>query len=142
MASSFLPYPLLLQNNYGSEAGGLLAGGIGCVFFIIYFAIIVLFIASLWKIFVKANQPGWAAIIPIYNIYVLTQIVGRPAWWIVLFLIPCVNIVVGIMLALDLAKSFGKDIGFAIGMILLPIIFYPMLGFGKATYVGPAVKPS
>jgi ABC-type sulfate transport system permease subunit len=140
MASSFLPYSLLLQSN--EEAAGLLAGGVGCVFMIIYIAVIVLFIASLWKIFTKANQPGWAAIIPIYNIYVLTQIVGRPAWWIVLFIIPCVNIVVGIMLALDLAKSFGKDIGFAVGMILLPFIFYPVLAFGKATYVGPAVKPS
>jgi hypothetical protein len=142
MAGSILPYPLLLQNDFGSEAGGLLAGGIGCVFFVVYLLIIVLFIASLWKIFVKANQPGWAAIIPIYNIYVLTQIVGRPAWWIVLFLIPCVNIVAAIMLALDLAKSFGKDIGFAIGMILLPIIFYPILGFGKAAYVGPSVRPA
>jgi hypothetical protein len=140
MASSFLPYPLMLQNNYGSEAGGLLAGGIGCVFMIIYIAIIVIFIASLWKIFTKANQPGWAAIIPFYNIYVLTQIVGRPAWWIILFLIPCANIVVAIMLALDLAKSFGQSVGFAIGMILLPFIFYPVLGFGKAQYTGPSVK--
>ena len=105
----------------------------------IYAAIIILFIASLWKIFVKAGKPGWAAIVPIYNIIVLLEVVGRPLWWIVLLIIPCVNIVAGIMLTLDLAKSFGKEIGYAIGMIILPFIFYPMLAFGSATYRGPAV---
>ena len=139
--ANFLPYLTLLQSE--EDVAGMLGAGFGCVFFIIYFAIIVVFLASLWKIFVKANQPGWAAIIPIYNIYVLTQIVGRPAWWIILFIIPCVNIVAAIMLALDLAKSFGKEIGFAIGMILLPFIFYPILGFGSAQYLAaPAGSPA
>ncbi|HOT02031.1 MAG TPA: DUF5684 domain-containing protein [Acidobacteriota bacterium] len=118
----------------------MLGAGFGCVFFVIYAALIVLIIASLWKIFVKAGKPGWAAIVPIYNIIVLLEIVGRPLWWIVLLLIPCVNIVAAIMLTLDLAKSFGKEIGFAIGMIILPFIFYPMLAFGSATYRGPAVR--
>ncbi|HNR38904.1 MAG TPA: DUF5684 domain-containing protein, partial [Acidobacteriota bacterium] len=73
----------------------MLGAGFGCVFFVIYAAIIILFNASLWKIFVKAGKPGWAAIVPIYNIIVLLEVVGRPLWWIVLLIIPCVNIVAG-----------------------------------------------
>lgn len=106
---------------------------------IIYLAILVLMIAALWRIFTKAGQPGWAAIIPIYNIYVLLKIVGRPWWWLILFLIPLVNLVVSIIVALDLAKSFGKSGAFGFFMLwLLSIIGYPILGFGKATYIGPA----
>jgi hypothetical protein len=105
---------------------------------IIYLALIVFEIAAMWKVFVKANQPGWAAIIPIYNIYVLCKIVGRPTWWLILMLIPVVNIVVGIIVAIDLAKSYGKSGGFAAGLILLSFIFYPILGFGEARYLGPA----
>ena len=93
---------------------------------------------SMWKIFVKAGQPGWAAIIPIYNAYILTKIVGRPWWWLLLMLIPFVNIVIAIILAIDLAKSFGKGGGFAVGLILLGFVFYPILAFGDARYQGPA----
>jgi Family of unknown function (DUF5684) len=118
----------------GGGIAGLLAGG---VFSLIWLAVVVLMIASMWKIFTKAGKPGWAAIVPIYNIIVLLEIVGKPIWWIVLFLIPCVNFVAVILLALALAKSFGKETGFAIGMIVLPFIFYPMLGFGDASYRGP-----
>ncbi len=137
MSPSIAPYLMLLQSE--EDVAGMLGAGFGCVFFVIYAAIIILFIASLWKIFTKAGKPGWAAIVPIYNIIVLLEVVGRPLWWIVLLIIPCVNIVAGIMITLDLAKSFGKEIGFAIGMIILPFIFYPMLAFGSATYRGPAV---
>lgn len=105
---------------------------------IAYLLIVVLLIASYWKMFVKAGQPGWAAIIPIYNIYILTQIIGKPAWWIIMFLIPCVNIIFAIWAAHLLSLSFGKDVGFTVGLILLPFIFYPILGFGDARYVGPA----
>lgn len=111
------------------------------VVLIIYLAIIVLMVASVWKVFVKAGQPGWAAIVPIYNIIVLLQIVGRPVWWIVLMLIPIVSIVVAIILLIDVAKSFGKGAGFAIGLLLLGFIFWPILGFGDAQYVGPAAAP-
>ncbi|MCC6414829.1 MAG: signal peptidase I, partial [Opitutaceae bacterium] len=99
---------------------------------------LVLIIASVWKTFTKANQPGWAAIIPIYNVYILTKIVGRPWWFILLLLIPLVNIIVAIVLSIDLAKSFGKGAGFGIGIALLGFIFYPILGFGDATYKGPS----
>jgi hypothetical protein len=111
------------------------------VVMIIYLAIIVLMIASMWKVFVKAGKPGWAAIVPIYNIIVLLQIVGRPTWWIILFLIPIVSIVIMIMVMIDFAKSFGKGGGFAAGLILLGFIFLPILAFGDAQYVGPAAAP-
>jgi hypothetical protein len=110
------------------------AAGAGIVVMIIYLVIVVLMIVSLWKIFVKAGKPGWGAIIPIYNLILYLEIVGKPLWWIILCLIPFVNIVILIILALELAKKFGKTVGFAIGLIILPIIFYPILGFGKATY--------
>ena len=111
--------------------------GIGAVGMIIYFAVIILLIASLWKVFSKAGKPGWAAIIPIYNIIVLLEIVGKPIWWIILFFIPLVNIVVGIIVVHQLSLSFGQGVGFTIGLILLGFIFYPILGFGDSEYQGP-----
>jgi len=110
--------------------------GIGVVGLIIYLAIVVLVIAGLWKVFAKAGQPGWAILIPIYNLYVLLQIVGRPAWWLLLFIVPLVNLVVAIMVAIDVAKAFGKGTGFGLGLAFLGPIFYPILGFGGSTYQG------
>ncbi|MCX7743883.1 MAG: DUF5684 domain-containing protein [Flavobacteriales bacterium] len=109
---------------------------------LIYLAIIVLMIASLWKIFTKAGKPGWACIVPIYNIIVMLEMVGKPTWWVILYLIPFVNIVVAIIINIQLAKVFGKDTGFAIGMILLPFIFFPMLAFGNAQYTKPSAELS
>ena len=114
-------------------------GGIGAIIFmLVYLAIIVVIIAGFWKTFTKANQPGWACIIPIYNIIVWLQIVGRPIWWIILCIIPLVNIVIFIIICIDLAKSFGKGAGFGIGIFLLGFIFVPILGFGDAKYQGPS----
>lgn len=78
------------------------------VFWLIYFAVIILFVISMWRIFTKAGKPGWAALIPFYNMYVMLQIVGRPAWWLILYFIPFANIVAQIMVTIDLAKSFKK----------------------------------
>ena len=97
-------------------------------------AIAVIMVASMWKIFVKAGKPGWAAIIPIYNLIVLLEIAGKPLWWFILFLIPIVNLIVAIMVVASVARKFGKGIGFAIGMLVLAPIFYPMLAFGDSTY--------
>ncbi len=120
-------------------------GGFVGILVIVYIAIIVFEIAALWKVFVKAGQPGWAAIIPIYNLYILLKVIGRPGWWILLFLlgiIPLVGwiavLVLGIIIAIDLAKSFAKSSGFAVGLFLLNFIFIPILGFGESQYVGPA----
>ncbi len=114
--------------------------GIGIVAIVIYLAVVAFFIVVGWKIYAKADKPGWAAIVPIYNIIVLLEIVGRPLWWIVLFLIPFVNFIVAAVVSVDLAKSFGKDIGFGIGLFLLGFIFGPILAFGDARYEGPAAE--
>jgi ABC-type sulfate transport system permease subunit len=122
---------LLAQQDNGGGAAGMVVG-------LIYLAIFAAVIVGFWKVFEKAGKPGWAAIIPIYNIIVLLEIIGKPIWWIILFFIPCVNFIVSILVALEVAKCFGKGAGFAIGLILLPFVFYPILGFGDARYVGPS----
>lgn len=100
-------------------------------------AFALVMIASMWKIFDKAGKPGWAAIIPIYNVVVMLEIIDRPIWWIVLFFIPVANFLVGVVITLELAKSFGKDMLFGLGMVFLGFIFMPILGFGSARYQGP-----
>jgi len=116
-----------------STAGGAQGGG---VVLIIQLAILVVLIAGAWKVFTKAGQPGWASIIPIYNAYVFLKIAGKPGWWLILLFIPIVNIVVGIMATAALGTNFGKGTGFIVGLVLLPIVFYPILGFGSAQYKG------
>jgi hypothetical protein len=111
---------------------------VGPVPLIIAAAIAIFLIAALWKLFAKAGKPGWAAIIPIYNLIVILQISGKPVWWFLLFLIPIVNIVIAILVSIGLAKSFGKGPGFGIGIWLLSFIFIPILAFGDARYQGPA----
>ncbi len=105
---------------------------------LIIIAVVILMIASHWVIFTKAGKPGWASIIPIYNFWVQLEIIGKPWWWILLLLIPFVNIVIGVWAINLLSKSFGKTEGFTVGLIFLPFIFYPILAFGEATYSGPA----
>lgn len=104
---------------------------------IIQLAVLAFFLWVFWKIFEKAGKPGWAAIIPIYNVIVLLEIVGRPWWWIFLFLVPLVNIVIGFLVALDLSRSFGHDVAFALGLFFLGFVFYPLLAFGPDSYRGP-----
>jgi hypothetical protein len=106
------------------------------VFLIIAFALMIFMIAAVWKVFSKAGEPGWAAIVPIYNVIVLLKIAGKPLWWIILFIIPVANLIVAILAGIGLAKNFGKGDGFGVGLALLPIVFYPILGFGSATFVG------
>jgi hypothetical protein len=132
-----IPTRLLGQVEYSYSASSQ-GQAPGPLFWILWLAFMILMIAACWKIFTKAGQPGWAAIIPIYNWYILCKIVGRPGWWVILLLIPFVNFIIGIILCIDLAKSFGKGVGFAIGLIVLGVIFFPILGFGSAQYQGPA----
>lgn len=98
----------------------------------------VIVIVAHWKIYLKAGKPGWACIIPIYNVIVLLEIVGKPWWWLLLFLIPCVNIIFAVWMTNLLSKSFGQSEGFTVGLIFLPFIFYPILAFGNYQYLGPA----
>jgi len=111
--------------------------GVGTYIFAILLCVVM--IAAMWKVFTKAGKPGWAAIIPIYNVIVLLDIAGKPAWWIVLYLIPIVNFVMLILTYVALAEKFGKGGGFAMGLVFLGVIFFPILGFGGAQYRGPAL---
>ena len=107
----------------------------GLLFFCL--AIVVFIYAALWKVFVKAGRPGWEAIIPIYNAYIMTKIAGKPGWWVLMFFLPVVNVIFAIWLYNMISKSFGKDEAFTVGLILLGIVFWPILGFGSAKYLGP-----
>ncbi len=99
------------------------------------FILWILLIIAFWKIFEKANKPGWASIIPIYNIIILCEIAQKPWWWIlVIMFIPIANIIFLIMMQDALSTRFGKGIGFTIGLILLPSIFYIILGFDNSIY--------
>ncbi len=109
---------------------------------LVFLAIFVLLVAAMWRIFTKAGEAGWKSLIPIWNLIVLLRIAGRPAWWLLLFLVPLVNIVVAIIMYVDLAKAFGKGIGFALGMIFLSVIFLPILAFGDAQYRGRVARLS
>lgn len=113
-----------------SPAANAMASG----FLVLWLALVVLIIAAMWKIFTKAGEPGWAALIPIYNFLVLLKIAGKPMWWFILMLIPIVNLIVAIIVMVSLAKNFGRGTGFALGLIFLPMIFYPMLAWGDARY--------
>ncbi len=125
----------------GGDDGGLFAAlfsGLNCICGTAFYILVVI---GLWKTFVKAGKPGWAAIIPIYNIYIMLKIIGRPGWWLILFFIPFVNIAIALIVSIDLAKSFGKT---AVWGIILLFFFnaigYLLLGFGDATYQGPSTS--
>jgi hypothetical protein len=123
-----------MDSDYGA-----LGAGLGIIGWLLYMAVIVFYIFCMWKIYVKAGKPGWAAIIPIYNLLVQLEIVGRPWWYLLLMFVPVVNIVIGIMIIFDLAKVFGKSTGFGFGLLFLSFIFIPILAFGDAQYQAPVV---
>jgi len=108
------------------------------VYWIFVVLVLVAWLVAGWQIFEKAGEAGWQILIPIWSTIVLLRIVGRPWWWVLLMLIPIVNIVIWIIVAIDLSKSFGHGTGFAIGIIFLSFIFVLILGFGSDKYQGPA----
>jgi hypothetical protein len=101
-------------------------------------AVFVAIVASWWKVFTKGGQPGWGALIPIYNLYLILKMTGRPGWWLLLLFIPVVNVVVAIVITHGISTSFGKGIPFTIGLMFLPFIFYPILAWSDAVYTDPA----
>ena len=122
------------DTSYGVSTTSGLTGAIaamGLFFWILSMALSILKIVSLWKIFKKAGKPGWASIVPIYNIYIMCEIAEKEWWYILLLCVPFVNIYAMIVLYNGMAKKFGKGGGFVVGMILLPVVFFPMLAFGK-----------
>ena len=123
-----------VDTSYGVSTSSGLTGAIaamGLFFWILSMAVGILKIVSLWKIFKKAGKPGWASIVPIYNIYIMCEIAEKEWWYILLLCVPFVNIYAIIVLYNGMAKKFGKGGGFVVGMILLPVVFFPMLAFGK-----------
>ncbi len=130
------------MDSYGYAYSGLLG-----TYLVIELIIAVIMIVSWWKLFEKAGKPGWASIIPFYNIYIMLEIAGLQWWWllIIIFLpfIPIIGLIVEIgvwfYVNLKFVQSYGKDTGFAIGAFFLPFIFYPIMAFNKdINYVGPA----
>lgn len=108
---------------------------------LLYMAIFIFYIITIWKLFTKAGKPGWAILIPIYNSIVFFQVAKKPWWWFFWMLIPVVNIFIFVIAVNSIAKCFNKGIGFTIGLLLLPIIFWPILSFGNYNYVHNRVTP-
>ena len=123
------------MDTYGADYAAL--AGVSAVFWIIYLAVIVFYDFVMWKIFVKAGEPGWASIVPFYNTYVLFKITWGNGWLFLLALIPVVQFVILIITYVKLAQAFGKGGGFAAGLILLSFIFLPILAFDSSDYIGP-----
>ena len=142
------------MSSNGAEAAG--AAAIFGAFFIVYLLVILAIVAFCiivkWKLFVKRKQPGWAALIPIYSDYILCKMVGVNPWWILIVylssflgVIPVIGSLLTLAISIyflvltnvSLARSFGKEDSFAIGLILLGIVFEPILAFGSAEYKGP-----
>jgi hypothetical protein len=126
---------LTLAQNAASSGGS-------PVVLVIQLAVVILTIAGLWKVFEKAGQPGWAAIVPVYNLFILCKLAGKPAWWVVLFLVPVVNLIALAVVSMEVAKAFGKTAAFGVGLFLLGFIFYPMLAFTDAQYRAPGAPAS
>ena len=135
-----------MEATYSAEMASLVAGGVAgfaaMIFVVIYLVIILISMAAgicqligMWKVFEKAGESGWKAIIPFYNMYTLIKLVNRPGWWLILLFLPMINFVMMILIYLDLAKSFKQGTGFAVGLVFFPYIFMMILGFGKAEYV-------
>ena len=125
--------------DYGSgyQSASSMGTGYGIAYLVFLLVFYALIIVANWKIFTKAGKPGWASIIPFYNLYVLFEIAGMNGWLFLLLCLPIVNIVMMILLYINLAKAFGKGTGFIIGLIFLPNIFTLILAFGSSQYQGP-----
>ena len=122
----------LAQVTYSTSGAGV---GVLLLWFAVLYALLVI---PYWVIFTKAGGPGWPALIPIYSTYIQLKVVGRPGWWLLLFLVPFVNFVIFLIITNDLSKSFGHGVGFTLGLIFLSLIFLYILAFGSSTYHGPA----
>lgn len=106
-------------------------------FFIAICAVVTVYmLVAIWRIFSKAGRPGWGAVVPVYNTYLMLRITGKPGWWVFLYLVPVMNLVISAIVLTALARSFGKDTRFALGLIFLPIAYTSILAFGDAEYIG------
>ena len=128
---------LLLQGDSSSFRSPFL----GPMFWFPFCLLVIVVAAGLWKMFDKAGHPGWACLVPFYNVYIMLKIAGRPGWWLLLFFVPLVNIVIQIIVAIDIAKAFGQGTAFGFFLnFLLGGIGYVILGFGNYQYLGPQTQ--
>jgi len=104
------------------------------LFWVIWLAVVVFFVATMWRVYEKASKPGWACLVPIYNALVMLDIAGKSRWWILWYLVPIANFVVAVIVQTEVAHRFGKSTAFGIGLVFLGFIFYPILAFGDARY--------
>lgn len=128
----------MYEGNVDAETGGLIAlfAGAYLIFMVVFYLI---YSFCIGKVLEKAGKPLWAGFVPIYNVMLLLEIVGRPTWWLILFLIPIVNIIVWVIVCVDIAKSFGKDVVYGVLLAFAGVIMWPVLAFSDATYTGPSV---
>jgi hypothetical protein len=122
---------MFAAESTAADAWGIL---FGTTMLIIEIAVIVLVIAGLWATLNKAGRPGWGAIIPIFNLYLIIKMAGRPGWWLILYLIPIVNIIIALIVAIDVSQNFGHGAGYGILLWIFPWLMYLVLGFGGAQY--------
>jgi hypothetical protein len=118
-----------LQSS-GGGSGGILVT-------VVWLAVLVAVVAGTWKAFEKAGEPGWGAIVPVYNLYLMIKIGGNDWWWLLLLFVPVINFLVILKISVDVAKAFGQGLGFGLGLGLLSFVFWPLLGFGDYEYRGP-----
>jgi len=125
-----LVFSLLQQESIEVDTGS------QAVVVIISAVVSLALLVAMWRIYAKAGQPGWAVIIPIVNIYYLLKVAGKPGWWLLLLLVPVVNVIVLLIVDFNLAKVFGRSTLFGLGLVLLSPIFLLILGFGGSKYIG------
>ena len=103
---------------------------LGITYLIVFTLILLLMLVSTWMVYEKAGEAGWKSLIPIYNVYILMVIAGKPGWWVLLMLVPVVNLICYFLVMLALADRFGRGAVFGIGLFFLPMVFFPLLAFG------------
>lgn len=120
----------------GAASGASGAGVLAVL--VVYLLAVLVFEVAFWRVLSKAGRPGWGAIIPIYTAYLLCKVAGKPGWWTILLFVPFVNIVLTVLVWHGVSRGFGHGAGFTVGLVLLPFLFVPILGFGQSQYRGPA----
>lgn len=120
----------VLQSSGASDAG------LVVIFWGVYLAFVLAIIAGNWMVFRKAGEPGWAVIVPIYNIYVSFKVAGMDWWWLLVMLVPFIGVFPPLLIPFGIAQNFEKGFGYGLGLLLLPFVFYPLLGFGEARFTG------
>ena len=121
------------MDNYYSAVGA----GIGTAYYLFILVFYIACVIGMWKMFEKAGKPGWASLIPFYNLYCVYDIGWGTGWLFLLTFVPCVGFIFDIMLSFKMAKAYGQVTGFGFGILFLKPIFYMILGFGDSEYIGP-----